>query len=122
MEDSRSFEVAFAAAEGAVEALERGELTLDDSVRRYEDGFKALRRCYEVLRSYEKRIEVLGSELGAVAEGAEEPVWKPASSSSLLRGALEAAGRDEDLPRVREGDEAEGGEGGTGGDGEGDDA
>ena len=77
-EDRRSYEEAFASAEGAVEALERGELTLEESVLRYEEGSRALKRCFEVLRSFEKRIEVLAADLGSVAEGAASPTWKPA--------------------------------------------
>jgi exonuclease VII small subunit len=34
-------------------------LTLDDSLARYEEGVKALKKCYEILRDAEKRVEVL---------------------------------------------------------------
>lgn len=86
-----SFEDAFRVAETAVEALERGQLTLEESLERYEDGLRALARCYEILRSAERRIEVLGSKLGAVEEGTEGPVWVPAADSASLKDALRAA-------------------------------
>lgn len=87
-----SFEDAFRVAETAVEALERGQLTLEESLERYEEGLRALARCYEILRSAERRIEVLGSQLGAVEEGTEGPVWVPATDSAALKDALRAAG------------------------------
>jgi exodeoxyribonuclease VII small subunit len=90
------FEEAFLAAERAVEALERGDLTLDDALRRYEEGLRALHSCYEILQRTQRRIEVLGEEVGAVVEGADGPAWRPASSFPLLAEALaavEAAGR-----------------------------
>ncbi len=34
-------------------------MTLDDSLARYEEGVKALKKCYEILRDAEKRVEVL---------------------------------------------------------------
>ena len=37
--------------------LERGDLSLDDSVAEYEKGIAALRACREVLAAAEKRIE-----------------------------------------------------------------
>lgn len=86
-----SFEASFRAAEEAVEALERGQLTLEESLKRYEEGLRALARCHEILRSAEKRIEVLGSELGSVEEGESGPVWIPASKSPALQEALGAA-------------------------------
>lgn len=85
-----SFEEAFRAAEGAVDALERGQLTLEESLGRYEQGLRAIGRCYEVLRAAEKRIEVLNAELGAVAEGAAGPEWVPAEGAPGLREALRA--------------------------------
>jgi exodeoxyribonuclease VII small subunit len=53
------FEEHLTRLEKIVEELEAGDLTLDDSLARYEEGVKALKRCYEILRDAEKRVEIL---------------------------------------------------------------
>jgi exodeoxyribonuclease VII small subunit len=53
------FEDALARLEKTVDALEGGELTLDESLARYEEGVKALKQCNEILRDAEKRVEIL---------------------------------------------------------------
>ncbi len=53
------FETALDRLEKIVDELESGDLTLDDSIARYEEGVKALQKCYEILRDAEKKVEVL---------------------------------------------------------------
>ena len=84
------FEECFLVAERAVEALERGELSLEESLRRYEEGLRALHSCYEILQRTQRRIEVLGEEVGSVCDGDDGPEWRPAASLSLLADALAA--------------------------------
>lgn len=105
-----SFEEALSAAEGAVESLERGDLSLERSLAMYEDGLGALKRCYEILRGAERRIEVLGADLGGVVEGGEGPEWRPAASHPGLRDVLGALSADsqEAAGDRREGPGAEG--------------
>jgi exodeoxyribonuclease VII small subunit len=88
-----TFEEAFAAAEEAVDLLERGDLTLEDALRRYEEGLLAIQCCREILEGAERRIEVLGRNVGCVVEGDDGPVWKPAASFPQLREALDALER-----------------------------
>ena len=45
--------------EKIVEALEEGELSLDDSLKKFEEGIKLGRRCEKALSAAEKKIEVL---------------------------------------------------------------
>jgi exodeoxyribonuclease VII small subunit len=45
--------------EGVVERLERGDLTLDESVRLFEEGVKLSAACKKELESAEGRIQVL---------------------------------------------------------------
>ncbi len=54
-----SFEEQMTALEGVVEKLERGELTLDESVRLFEEGVRLSRACKKELDAAEGRIEVL---------------------------------------------------------------
>ena len=45
--------------EGVVERLERGDLTLDESVRLFEEGVKLSGACKKELEQAEGRIQVL---------------------------------------------------------------
>jgi exodeoxyribonuclease VII small subunit len=45
--------------EQIVEALETGGLSLDESLKRFEEGIKLARRCEKALTDAEKRIEIL---------------------------------------------------------------
>ena len=54
-----SFEEQLTALEGVVERLERGELTLDDSVRLFEEGVKLSEACKKQLETAEGKIQVL---------------------------------------------------------------
>ncbi len=45
--------------EQVVEALEAGGLTLDESLKRFEEGVKLARRCEKALTEAERRIEIL---------------------------------------------------------------
>lgn len=45
--------------EGVVERLERGELTLDESVRLFEEGVRLSAACKKELEQAEGRIQVL---------------------------------------------------------------
>ena len=57
--ESETFERTLERAEAVARELEEGSLSLDESLKRYEEGVKALKACYEILRKAEKRIEVL---------------------------------------------------------------
>lgn len=54
-----SFEEQLTALEGVVERLERGELTLEESVRLFEEGVRLSKACKQELDTAEGRIEVL---------------------------------------------------------------
>ena len=53
------FEDALSRLEAIVADLEGGDLTLDQSLAKYEEGVKGLKKCYEILRDAEKRVEIL---------------------------------------------------------------
>jgi exodeoxyribonuclease VII small subunit len=52
-----SFERAFAELESIVQKLERGDVALEESVAIYERGEVLKRRCDELLRQAEARVE-----------------------------------------------------------------
>lgn len=57
--------------EKVVEALEEGGLTLDESLKRFEEGVRLARRCEKALTEAERRIEILVKD--AKGEVATEP-------------------------------------------------
>lgn len=54
-----SFETALEQLEQSVQALEKGELSLDETIARFEDGVRLIRICREKLGQAEKKIEIL---------------------------------------------------------------
>ncbi len=54
-----NFEQQLKLLEQAVEQLESGELTLEESMRVYEEGVLRAKRCREALQQAEQRVELL---------------------------------------------------------------
>src|SRR5215470_7492501 len=82
-DEALDFESSMKRLETIVEELEGGELSLEDSIARYEEGMKLSKRLTQVLDESEKRIERLvekdgepaTEDMGRVGErsGAESP-------------------------------------------------
>ncbi len=70
--DERTFEQALAELDRIVHDLEDGQIGLEESLSRYEQGVGLLKRCYTHLRDAEQRILVL---TGVDEEG--QPVVQP---------------------------------------------
>ena len=66
-----SFEDRLTALESVVERLERGELTLDESVRLFEEGVHLSNACKLELEKAEGRIQVLVETQGGSVQVAE---------------------------------------------------
>ena len=66
----QGFESALAEFEGLVEKMERGDLSLEDSVSAYERGVVLHRYCEDALSAAERKIRILteGSEKGSTDE------------------------------------------------------
>jgi exodeoxyribonuclease VII small subunit len=60
------FEDRLTALEAVVERLERGELTLDESVRLFEEGVKLSAACKAELEKAEGRVQVLVETKGGM--------------------------------------------------------
>ena len=58
-EDEPRFEQALEALEKIVERLEKGELTLEESLKLYEEGIRLSRLCHGKLEEAEGKIEML---------------------------------------------------------------
>ncbi|MCP9447370.1 MAG: exodeoxyribonuclease VII small subunit [Nitrospira sp.] len=53
------FEQAMARLEAIVAELEKGELSLDESLKIFEEGVRLSKHCLKVLEEAERKIEVL---------------------------------------------------------------
>ena len=54
-----SFEEALDELEGLVETMEKGELSLEDSLKSFERGVELTRTCQQALKSAEQKVEIL---------------------------------------------------------------
>jgi exodeoxyribonuclease VII small subunit len=63
-EKKRSFETSLQCLEEVVQKLEAGDMTLDDSLKLFEEGIKASNECRRMLEDARKRVQKLVSEDG----------------------------------------------------------
>ncbi len=78
MTDKFQFEKALEDLEKIVEAMESGELTLDQALKKYEEGVGLVRACQSKLTETERKIEVLTKTLdGSLKKQPFEPDEAP---------------------------------------------
>ncbi len=65
---SKSFEEQMEQLEKIVEELEKGELSLEDSVSKFEEGIKISKQCNQTLEESEKKITILVNQDGEIKE------------------------------------------------------
>jgi exodeoxyribonuclease VII small subunit len=58
-EPTPSFEQALSDLESLVETLEKGELSLEDSLQKFERGIELTRVCQQALQEAEQRVRIL---------------------------------------------------------------
>lgn len=68
MEKENSFEENIKNLEGIVTELEKGNLNLDESMKKFEDGMKLSKECSKILQEAEKKITILLEQNGTVTE------------------------------------------------------
>ncbi|MBT4791050.1 MAG: exodeoxyribonuclease VII small subunit [Halobacteriovoraceae bacterium] len=59
----KNFEGSLEKLEQIVGSLEQGELSLDDSIKKFEEGINLYKNCKDLLSSAEKKISVLTDSL-----------------------------------------------------------
>ncbi|MEN6450536.1 MAG: exodeoxyribonuclease VII small subunit [Thermoguttaceae bacterium] len=74
-----TFEHALQRLEAIVHSLEEGNIGLNESLERYEEGVTLLRQSYELLQRAERRIELLS---GVDAEG--NPITRPLDDTATI--------------------------------------
>jgi len=65
---SKSFEEQMENLEKIVGELEKGDLNLDDSVTKFEEGIKISKECNKTLQEAEKKITMLVNENDEIKE------------------------------------------------------
>ena len=66
--EEKSFEENMEQLENIVTELEKGELNLDESVKKFEEGMKIAQKCNKILESAEKKITILLEKNGELEE------------------------------------------------------
>ncbi len=62
-----TLEESFDALDGIIDELQRGELTLEESFKKYEEGMKLVKNCNDSIDKVEKKLLVInGGEDEAV--------------------------------------------------------
>jgi exodeoxyribonuclease VII small subunit len=74
-----SFEQSLKRLEEIVHQLEEGDVGLNESLERYEEGVRLLRQAYDLLQRAERRIELLS---GVDAQG--NPITQPFDDTATL--------------------------------------
>jgi exodeoxyribonuclease VII small subunit len=77
--DQPTFEEALKRLEDIVHLLEEGNLGLNESLERYEEGVRLLRLSYEILHKAERRIEILSD---VDADG--NPITRPLDAVATI--------------------------------------
>ena len=63
-----NFEESMKTLEGIVSELENGNLNLDESVKKFEEGMKIAKQCNSILENAEKKITILLEKDGELKE------------------------------------------------------
>lgn len=63
-----NFEESMKKLEEIVTELENGDLNLDDSVSKFEEGMKIAKKCSNILETAEKKITILLEKDGEIKE------------------------------------------------------
>lgn len=68
MEEKINFEESIQELENIANQLEKGDLTLDESVKKFEQGMELSKKLNKVLEDSEKRINILIQKDGELVE------------------------------------------------------
>ena len=64
----KSFEQNLTELETIVSDLEKGELPLEESIQKYQDGIERLKQCHQILEQAQKKVDLLTRDArGALA-------------------------------------------------------
>jgi len=70
---SYPFEESLSKLERLVEKMESGDLSLEDSLKTFEEGIKLTRECQQALKDAEQKVKMLIEKDGVVEERPLDP-------------------------------------------------
>ena len=103
MSEELKFEKAMEKLEKIVEDLENGNISLEDALKKYEEGVKLSRICQQRLSQAEKKIEVLTKSLDGKL--GKEPFDAEAAEEAEEKSARPARAKGKTLSKEKESDE-----------------
>ena len=74
---SYPFEQSLEKLEQLVERMEKGDLSLEDSLKTFEEGIKLTRQCQQALVKAEQKVKLLIEENGQISEEDFEGLENP---------------------------------------------
>lgn len=97
MNAKNTFETSLSSLEKIVRKLEEGDLTLEESLKLFEDGVRLSRECRERLNQAERRIEILMKDENGdpVLQSIEKNDLREASSEPKVKRRI-VFDKDED--------------------------
>ena len=60
-----TIEESFVSLDAIIEELQNGDLTLEESFQKYEEGMKLIKNCNTAIDKVEKKLEVINGEESA---------------------------------------------------------
>ena len=66
--EEKSFEKLMKSLEEIASQLEKGDLNLEESISKFEEGTKLSKKCNEIIENAEKKITILLQKDGKVSE------------------------------------------------------
>jgi len=101
-EETKSFESMMERLEELVEKLEGGNLSLEDSIKSFEEGMNLVKQCSSVLQEAEQRIQKLTRDADGkpVVEGGgrESGSREPSTRENTGRSRRDANDVEDELP------------------------
>ena len=68
MKKEENFETKLKKLENIVSELEKGDLSLEESLKKFEEGIKTSKECNNFLEDAEKKITIILEENGEISE------------------------------------------------------
>lgn len=66
--EEKNFEELMKSLEEIASQLEKGDLNLEESISKFEEGMKLSKKCNEIIENAEKKITILLQKDGKVSE------------------------------------------------------
>lgn len=96
MAEELKFEKALERLEKIVSELEGGEISLEDAIKKYEEGVKLSRTCMEKLSQAERKVEILTKTLNGEVKKEAFDLDEDETTGALKKTRKKSAAKAED--------------------------